>query len=162
MYTCVNIHYHQHQCAQTLTLEINWSKIYTSHRTSTKHSLTFRIKCYFLWPATTTLLQTFYDPLSKTTLVSRYQKDKPFWILLKQTWWGGSGISWTICNLCKLFALRSRRQPRQHLITQIFTGRMPFLTPNKQHQSTEGPRPASFPISHQAFLWPCVQHMTVL
>ena len=32
------------------------------------------------------------------------RKDKPFWILLKQTWWGGSGISW-----CKLFALRSRR-----------------------------------------------------
>ena len=52
------------------------------------------------------LLQTFYDPLSGTTQVSRYQKDKPFWILLKQTWWGGSGIRWTIC---KLFALRSRQ-----------------------------------------------------
>ena len=35
-----------------------------------------------------------------------YQKGKPFWILLKQRWWGVSGISWTIC---KLFALRSRR-----------------------------------------------------
>ena len=52
------------------------------------------------------LLQPLYDPLSRTTQVSRYQKDKPFWILLKQRWWGGSGISWTIC---KLFALRSRR-----------------------------------------------------
>ena len=31
------------------------------------------------------LLQPFYDPLSGTTQVSRYQKDKPFWILLKQT-----------------------------------------------------------------------------
>ena len=48
---------------------------------------------------TTTLLQPFYDPLSGTTQVSRYQKDKPFWILLKQTWWGSSGISWTICTL---------------------------------------------------------------
>ena len=52
------------------------------------------------------LLQPFYDPLSATTQVSQYQKDKPLWILLKQTWWCGSGISWTIC---KLFALRSRR-----------------------------------------------------
>ena len=31
------------------------------------------------------LLQPFYDPLSGTTQVSRYQNDKPFWILLKQT-----------------------------------------------------------------------------
>ena len=30
-------------------------------------------------------LQTSYDPLSGTTQVSQYQKDKPFWILLKQT-----------------------------------------------------------------------------
>ena len=30
------------------------------------------------------LLQPFYDPLSRTAQVSRYQKDKPFWILLKQ------------------------------------------------------------------------------
>ena len=35
--------------------------------------------------------------LSGTTWVSWYQKDKPFWILLKQRLW--SGISWTICNL---------------------------------------------------------------
>ena len=52
------------------------------------------------------LLQPFYDPLSGTTQVSRYQKDKPLWMLLKQSRWGGSGISWTIC---KLFALRSKR-----------------------------------------------------
>ena len=30
------------------------------------------------------------------------------------------------------------RQPCQHPTTQFFTGRMPFLTPNQQHQSTEG------------------------
>ena len=52
------------------------------------------------------LTQLFYDPLTGTTQVSRYQKDKPFWILLKQTWWDASGISWTIW---KLFALRWRR-----------------------------------------------------
>ena len=30
------------------------------------------------------------------------------------------------------------RQPRQDPTTQFFTGRMPFLTPNQQRQSTEG------------------------
>ena len=30
------------------------------------------------------------------------------------------------------------RQPRQHPTTQFFTGRMPFLPLNQQHQSTEG------------------------
>ena len=30
------------------------------------------------------------------------------------------------------------RQPRKHPTTQFFTGRMPFLTPNQQRQSTEG------------------------
>ena len=28
--------------------------------------------------------------------------------------------------------------PHQHLTTQFFKGRMPFLPPNQQHQSTEG------------------------
>jgi len=30
------------------------------------------------------------------------------------------------------------RLPRQHPTTQFFTGRMPFLPPNTQHQRTEG------------------------
>jgi len=30
------------------------------------------------------------------------------------------------------------RQPRQYPTTQFFTGRMPFLPPNQQRQSTEG------------------------
>jgi len=30
-------------------------------------------------------LQTFYDPLSETTQMTQYHKDKPFWILLKKT-----------------------------------------------------------------------------
>jgi len=29
-------------------------------------------------------------------------------------------------------------QPRQHPTTQFFSGRMPFLPPNQQRQSTEG------------------------
>jgi len=48
----------------------------------------------------------------------------------------GSGICWAIC--------KSAPHPRQpHQVTNIpplsfFTGRMPFLPPNQQHQSTEG------------------------
>jgi len=30
------------------------------------------------------------------------------------------------------------RQPHQHPTSQFFTGRMPFLPPNQQRQSTEG------------------------
>jgi len=50
--------------------------------------------------------QQFCSTLSGTAWVSQYQKDKPFWILLKQRWWGGSGINWTIC---KSFASYSRQ-----------------------------------------------------
>jgi len=47
----------------------------------------------------------------------------------------GSGISWTIC---KQSAPRSRQitTPTPH--HSIFTGQMPYLLPNQQHQSTEG------------------------
>jgi len=30
------------------------------------------------------------------------------------------------------------RQPRHHPTTQFFTGRLPYLPPNEQRQSTEG------------------------
>ena len=62
------------------------------------------------------------------------RKVKPIWILLKQETVSGSGISWAICKS----ASRSRQitMPVPH--TQFFTGRMPFLPPNQQCQSTEG------------------------
>jgi len=87
------------------------------------------------WSSTTTTTTTILQPFVRDYPGESVPEDKSFWILLKQAWWGGSGISWTIC---KLFALCSRRQPRQHLISQIFMGRMPFLTPNQQCQSNEG------------------------
>jgi len=40
----------------------------------------------------------FNGPFSGTTRVSRYQKGKPIWILLKQETVSGSGISWAICK----------------------------------------------------------------
>ena len=46
----------------------------------------------------------------------------------------GSSISWAICKS----APRSRqRQSHHHTTTLFFTGRMPFLPPNQQRQSTE-------------------------
>ena len=49
--------------------------------------------------------------------------------------WGGSGISWTVC---KQSAPRCRQitTPTPH--HSMFTGRMLFLTPKQQCQSTEG------------------------
>jgi len=49
--------------------------------------------------------------------------------------WDGSGISWTIC---KQSAPRSRQTTTQTPHRSIFRGQVLFLTPNQQHQSTEG------------------------
>ena len=80
---------------------------------------------------THTHTHTFNGPLSRTTLVSRYQKSKTN---LKQETVSGSGIRWAICKS----APRSRQitMPAPH--HSVFTGRMPFLPPNQQRQSTEG------------------------
>ena len=60
------------------------------------------------------------------------RKVKPIWILLEQETASGSGISWAVCKS----APRSRQitTPAPH--HSVFTGRMPFLLPNQQHQST--------------------------
>jgi len=51
--------------------------------------------------------------------------------------WGCSGISWTIC---KQSAPHNRQITTLTPHRSIFTGRMLFLTPNQQCQSTEGIR----------------------
>ena len=63
------------------------------------------------------------------------RKVKPIWILQKQETVSGSGISWAVCKS----APRSRQTttPAPHH-SVFFTGRMPFLPPNQQRQSTEG------------------------
>ena len=61
------------------------------------------------------------------------RKVKPVWILLMQETVSGSGISWAVCKS----ASRSRQITHQEPTTQFFTGRMPFLLPNQQRQSTE-------------------------
>ena len=85
----------------------------------------------------TTVLLLVWN-MSGSTRVSRYQKGKTKKVktnldLLEQEIVSASGICWAICK-----SAPHPRQPRQHPTTQSFTGRMPFLTPNQQRQSTEG------------------------
>ena len=61
-------------------------------------------------------------------------KVKTIWILLKQETVSGSGISWATCKSAP--PSRQITTPAPH--HSVFTGRMPFLLPNQQHQSTEG------------------------
>ena len=62
---------------------------------------------------------TFNGLFSRTTWVSRHQKGKPFWILLKQEMMDSSGISWTIC---KSFAPHSRQTTTSVPHHSIFYG----------------------------------------
>jgi len=52
------------------------------------------------------ILHLFNGFFSRTTWVSRHQKVKPFWILMKQEMMGGNDIRWTIC---KSFAYHTRQ-----------------------------------------------------
>jgi len=60
------------------------------------------------------------------------RKVAPIWILLKQETVSGSGISWSKS------ASRSRQITTSAPHRSVFTGRMPFMPPNQQCQSTEG------------------------
>ena len=62
------------------------------------------------------------------------RKVKPIWILLKQATVSGSGISWAICKSAP--CSRQTTTPAPH--HSVFTGRMPFLSPNQPCESTEG------------------------
>ena len=62
------------------------------------------------------------------------RKVKPARILLKQDTVSGSGISWAM----RTSAPRSRQTTTPAPHHSVFTGRMPFLPPNQQRQSTEG------------------------
>ena len=60
------------------------------------YTLSIRGHLEFLMVNTHTHAHTFNDPFSGTIRISRYQKGKPIWILLKQETVSGSGISWAI------------------------------------------------------------------
>jgi len=73
----------------------NWYQQSYSHRKASYTGMSFFItRCL----KTHTHTHPFNGPFSGTTQVSRYQKVKPIWILLKQETVSGSGISWAICK----------------------------------------------------------------
>ena len=84
---------------------------------------------------TNTHRESFNGLLSRTTWVGRYQKDKPFWILLKQRWWGGSGISQTVC---KSFAPCSRQitMPAPHHSSFYGPDALPVAQPTASKHCT--------------------------
>jgi len=73
------------------------------------------------------------------------RKVKPIWILLKQETVSGSGISLAICKS----APHSRQITTPALHHSVFTGRMPFLPPNQQRQSTEDQSAISHSVKNQ-------------
>ena len=77
----------------------------------------------------------FNGPFSRTTRVSQYQKGKTNLDFTKARESECNGISWAICKSAP--CSRQTTTPAHHH-SSLFTGRMPFLPPNQQRQSTKG------------------------
>ena len=88
------------------------------------------VKRYVLYTNT----HPFNGPFSGLPGWADTRKVNPIWILLKQETVSGNGISWAICKS----APRSRQTTTPVPHHSVFTGRIPFLPPNQQRQSTEG------------------------
>jgi len=98
-----------------------------------KNLLDFVTKVSWISPGTHTHTHPFNGPVSRTIGVSCCQKVKPIWILLKKETVSGSGIIWAVCKS----APSSRQIATPTPTTQFITGRVTFLSPNQQHQSTD-------------------------
>jgi len=82
----------------------------------------------------TRLTAFFQNNLGKPAPEKQNHSGKTNLDLLEQEIVSGSGISWAICKS----AFRSRQIAMTAPHHSVFTGRMPFLPPNQQHQSSEG------------------------
>ena len=82
-----------------------------------------------------TTLHLFNGLFSRTTWVTHHQKGKPFWVFMKQEM---MGRQWHQLDHMQSFAPRSRQITTPVPHHSVFTGRMLFLSPNQQCQSTEG------------------------
>ena len=92
--------------------------------------------CFLCTHTHTTVLLLVWN-MSGSTRVSRYQKGKIKKVktnldLLEQEIVSGSGICWALCKSAP------HADNHANIPPLFFTGRMPFLTPNQQRQSTEG------------------------
>ena len=73
----------------------------------------------------------FNGPFSRTTQVSRYQKDKT-----NLGFSEARDSEWQWHQLGHMQVSAPDRQPHLHPTTLFFTGRMPFLPPNQHREST--------------------------
>jgi len=92
---------------------------------------------YYYYYYTCILLYPFNGLFSRTTWVSWYQKGKTSLDLNEAGDDGVLGCTGIIWTICKQSAPSSRQTTTPTPHHSIFTGRMPFLTSNKQCQSTE-------------------------
>ena len=95
------------------------------------YSLCATLWCNNTHTHTHTRLTAFFPGLPGSACT---RKVKPVRILLKQETVSDSGISWAICK----YAPRPRQMTTPAPNHSVCTGRMPFLSPNQQRQSTEG------------------------
>ena len=92
------------------------------------------------WSLMVLLWEIYHVFFNRAAWVIRYSKSKAVsrW---GKSWWGsGIAVAWTGPYANNLLLTPDRR-PHQHLITQCLQGRMLFLMPNQQCQSTEGTNP---------------------
>jgi len=80
------------------------------------------------------VLHPFKCPFSRTTWVSRHQKDKPFWILLEKEM---MGRQWNQLDHMQIICTSLQTDNHARISPLSFYSPMPFLPPNQQHQSTE-------------------------
>jgi len=114
---------------------VNPCKLLTTSELQQKSFLSSQQVCWHLTVLTETHTHPFNGPLSRTTQVSRYQKGKTslgFTEARDSEWhWHQLGYM-PVCT---------SHQTDNHASTpplSFFTGRMPFLPPNQQHEITEG------------------------
>ena len=85
------------------------------------------------------LLHPFKDLFSRTTWVSRYQKDKTSLDLNEATDGGVLRLQWHQLDHMQTICTSLRTDNHTSTSSLKFYRRMLFLTPNQQCQSTEGP-----------------------
>ena len=142
-------HLHQHWL-------IDWVKVFTSHSTQYRPFWWCSQANLLFWYGNNKHNKSMHSPIkrnvlqhnnnyyyyirfngifSRTTWLSWHQKGKQFWILLQQETTG-----WRWHQLDHMQIICTSLQTDNHSSTSqlSFTGRMPFLPPNQQRQSTEG------------------------
>jgi len=98
---------------------------------------------------------TFNGPFSGTTQVSRYQKGKTN---LDFTEARDSGWQWHQLGYMQVCTLLQTDNHASTPPLKFFTGRMPFLLPNQQRQSTEGIKQirSEYPVQPKKYTTTCL------